>query len=56
MARRMSKAESEGLGWLFIIGAPLFGIIAIGEAVGWVWIGFGIVVIIAGYFGSVPQK
>jgi hypothetical protein len=45
----MTKAEAQGLGWLIVVGLPLFGLYKLGESIGWVWFGVGIVLLLAGY-------
>ena len=35
MARRMTKAESQGIGWLIVISLPIYGLCKFGEEVGW---------------------
>lgn len=35
MAKKMTKAESQLLGWLIIIGIPVYGIVQLGEQIGW---------------------
>ncbi len=50
MARRMTKAESQLVGWAAIIGLPIYGVYKLGESIGWAWFMSGIVVVVGGYF------
>lgn len=50
MARRMTKAESQLLGWAIIVGLPLYGIYKFGETIGWGWFAGGTAIVGAGYF------
>lgn len=35
MAKKMTKAETQGILWIAIIGLPIYGIMKLGESVGW---------------------
>jgi len=37
MAKRITKAESKAIMWLIIIGLPIYGVMQLGESVGWVF-------------------
>ncbi|MFC1685195.1 DUF2845 domain-containing protein [Pseudomonadota bacterium] len=39
MAKRMTKAESQGLALLIVIGLPIFAVAQLGESVGWAPLG-----------------
>ena len=49
MAKKMSKAEIQGIFWLVVIGLPIYWISQLGESVGWVPL-ILIVVVIIGFF------
>jgi len=49
MAKKMSKAEIQGIFWLVVIGLPIYWISQLGESVGWVPL-ILIVFIIIGFF------
>lgn len=36
MAKKMTKAETQGILWIVIIGLPIYGIMKLGESVGWI--------------------
>ncbi len=59
MVKRTSKLEIQSILLLIIIGLPLFLLFLLfkfGEAVGWVWIGLGILVITGGYLWHKSSK
>ncbi len=35
MAKKMTKAEAQGIFWIVVIGLPIYGIMKLGESVGW---------------------
>lgn len=49
MAKKMSKAEMQGVFWLIIIGLPIYWVSQLGESIGWVPL-ILIVVVIIGVF------
>lgn len=56
MAKKMTKAEAKFWLWAVIIGLPLYGIFAVGEAIGWPWFIFGVVLAGGVYFWNVTLK
>ena len=46
MAKKMTKAESQAIVWLIIIGLPIYGVMQLGESVGWIPFAIIIVVIV----------
>lgn len=58
MAKRMTKAEAQGIGALIVIGLPIYGAMKLGESVGWVLI-VAIVALVIGliiFFLAVQKK
>jgi len=49
MAKRMTKAETQGIAALIVIGLPVYGAMKLGESVGWV----SIVAIVASVIGLI---
>ena len=47
MAKRMTKAEMQGVFWLIVIGLPIYWVTQLGESVGWL----PLVVIVLAVFG-----
>ena len=43
----MTKAETQGIFWLVIIGLPIYGIMKLGESVGWVSLIIAVACVIA---------
>lgn len=39
MAKRMTKAEAQGLVWLVVIGLPIYWVAQLGDTVGWAPLG-----------------
>lgn len=59
MAKRMSKAEIQGIFWLVVIGLPIFLVAKLGNSVGWlplVVIVLAIIVLIVWYQTAQTKK
>ncbi len=57
MAKRITKAESTLLIWLIIIGLPIYGIMQLGESVGWgLLIGILAVITVLVFWNKAEQK
>lgn len=46
MTKRMTKAESQAIGWLIIIGIPIYGVMQLGDSFGWAPLAMFVVIII----------
>lgn len=46
MAKRMTKAEMQGIFWLAVIGLPIYWVAQVGDSVGWFFLAIAVVILV----------